>query len=228
MRLLLLALALVAPLASAQVSLDAGTLTVTGSAVVSAAPDRAVVRLGVQTRAETPAAALRAHEADMARVLATVRSFGVADRDIAIEGLGLGENYGPNGPDGFVANRVVSVTIDSLRIVPDLVAGVVEVGANRLEGLFYTLRDSERYQNQALDAAVERAREKAARLASAAGRTLGPVEAIVEQGAGLAGPYQRFGTMDAVAVSAETATPAAYSTGSSQVQASVVVRFALQ
>ena len=212
---------------TAQVVFEAGTVTVSGSTVVTAPPDRAVVRLGVQTRADTPAAALREHEADMARVLGVVRSFGIADRAISIEGLSLGENYGPNGPDGYMAARVVSVTVDSLRIVPDLVAGVVESGANRLEGLVYTLSQTARYEDQALGLAMDRARVKAEQIARASGRSLGPVDAVLEQGAGLVEPYMRMGYADVQEAAAVSATPAAYSTGSSQVRAAVTVRFVL-
>ena len=212
---------------SAQVALEAGTVTVSGAAVVTAAPDRAVIRVGVQTRAATASGALQEHEADMARVLGVVRSFGIADRAIAIEGLSLGENYGPNGPDGYVAARVVSVQVDSLRVVPELVAGVVEVGANRLEGLVYTLSETARLEDRALGLAMERARVKAEQVARTAGRTLGPVDAVLEQGAGLVDPYRRMGYGDVVESISTTATPAAYSAGSSQVRAALTVRFAL-
>ena len=75
LRLALLPLVLLAPVADAQVEIDleAGTLTVLGTATVTAPPDQAVVRLGVETRAATPAEALRQHEEDVARVLAEVR-----------------------------------------------------------------------------------------------------------------------------------------------------------
>lgn len=232
MRPLVLTLALlVAPLAGAQVvelGLEDGTVTVVGSATVTAPPDRAVVRLGVQTRAASAAEALRQHEGDMARVLTQVRSFGIPDRQIVIEGLHLGENYGPEGPDGYVASRVVAVETDSLAAVPELVASVVEVGANRLDGLFYTLRESGPYQDRALDEAMARARTKAARLATAAGLQLGPVAAVLEQNAGFVQPYPRGGGgYDQVVVEAASAEPAAYSTGATEVRASVVVRFEL-
>ena len=222
-------LVLAASAASAQPvppALVPGTITVMGEGVVSAAPDRAVVRLGVQTQAPTAAEALRQHEGDMARVLTRVRQFGIADREINIEALQLGDFYGPQGPDGYQAYRVVAVTVDSLRIVPELIASVVEVGANRLDGVFYTLRESGRMRDRALDEAMNQARAKAERLAAAAGARLGDVVAIQEQGVGVVQPYERV-----MAVSAEAATvepePGAYSAGSSQVRATVVVQYAL-
>ena len=231
MRALLAALVAALPLAAvAQPALQPvapNTVTVTGEAFVSAPPDRAVIRLGVLTRGTTAAAALREHEADMARVLGTVRSYGIADRQISVEALNLGDFYGPEGPSGFQAYRIVAVTVDSLAAVPDLVASVVESGANRLEGVAYTLSETAAYRDRALDGAVADARRKAERLAAATGRRLGGALAIQEAGAGLVQPYER---VEVQAVSADAAVPTqpgAYSAGSSRVRASVVVQYAL-
>jgi len=229
LRLLALSLVL-ASAANSQVGVEMApnTITVMGEGIVSAPPDRAVVRLGIMTQGRTAADALRDHEADMARVLQEVRSFGIADRQISIEALNLGDFYGPQGPDGYQAYRVVAVTVDTLRIVPDLIASVVESGANRLDGVMYTIRDATAYEARALDLAMEKAQSKAARLARAAGRTLGPVVAVQEQGVGLVQPYERFAVqsvaMEEAAVAPE---PGAYSAGSSQVRGAIVVRFLL-
>lgn len=198
------------------------TVSVSGEGVVAAAPDRALVRLGVQTRAPSAVAALRAHEEDVARVLTRVRRFGIADRAIQIEGLSLGEFYGPNGPDGYVAQRVVTVTTDSLRRVPDLVAAVVAEGANQLQGLEYVVRDTRPAEALALDAAVADARRKAEQIASASGIRLGRVVAVQEldPAAFAPSPYGRV-----TARSASEGEPAAYSSGVSQVRARVLVLF---
>ncbi len=229
---LLLALAAALPLAvSAQPAPPPPaphTVTVSGEGVVSAPPDRAVIRLGVLTRGETAAAALRDHESDMARVLGVVRSFGIADRQITVEALNLGDFYGPEGPDGYQAYRIVAVTVDSLAAVPDLIAGVVESGANRLEGVAYTLRETAAYRDRALDAAMAEARHKAERLAAAAGRQLGGAVSIQETGAGLVRPYERVELQSVSADAGVPAQPGAYSAGSSQVRGSVVVRYALE
>ena len=209
--------------------LDPGTITVAGEGVVSAPPDRAIVRLGVTTAAPTPAEALRQHEGDVARVLARVRSFGIADREIEVAALRLSEDRQRDGPGGYQAVRVIAVTTDSLRAVPDLVASVVGGGANALYDVTYTLRDPSRYRDLALGAAVADARRRAELLARAAGVGLGQVVAIHEQDAG--GVRIRGATGFAVPPPASVTIdpePGAYSTGSSRVSASVVVRYSLE
>lgn len=223
-RLLLLAAAALTSMSALAQSPAIGpapnAITVTGEGRVAGTPDRAVVRLGVTTRAASAAEALRAHEADMARVLTRVRQFGIADRDIRIEALSLGEHYGPNGPEGYAATRIVSVTTDDLRLVPELVAAVVGEGANRLDGLVYAMRDERPAMLQALDLAVADARAKAERLAAASGVRLGRVVGVQEVPVGFGPPTPMYRASADV-----EATPAAYSAGSTRVDAAVVVTF---
>ncbi len=201
-----------------------GVISVSGEGIVSVSPDRARVRVGVVTRAATAPEALRQHEQDVLRVLTRVRQLGVADRDIQLESLSLGENYGPNGPDGSVAQRTVTVTLDDLRLVPDLVAAAVSEGANQLQGIDYIVRDPRAAEGQALDLAIAAARAKAERIASASGVTLGRVVGVQEAGAPQVRPpgpmYARAEASDAV-----PPTPGAYSAGSSDVVARVNVQF---
>ncbi len=231
MRTLLLALAAlaVAPAAKAQSQPAAPpmprTVTVTGDAVIEAAPDRAIVRIGVQTDGQTAQATLAQHEQDVQNVLTAVRRLGVADRQIEIETLSLGERWADGGRrDGFTANRVVAVTVDDLRLVPDLVATAVSEGANRLDGLVYTIQDPDRFEDQALEQAFARARVKAERLAAASGVRRGARVEVHEQGTTPVVPmpmYARVASMDVAS------TPGAYSAGTSEVRGNVVVTFSL-
>ncbi len=225
---LLSLLSLVSRPASAQpIRIEAGsiprTVTVAGDALVEAAPDRAVVRVGVQTDGQTAAETLERHEEDVERVLTTIRRAGIADRQIEIESLSLGERWAEGGRrDGFTAIRVVVVTVDDLREVPEIVSTAVAQGANRLDGLFYTLRDADRFEDQALEQAFERAREKAERLAAAAGLSVGRVVEMHEQG--LQPPVPMPVRPQAMEMDARAG---AYSAGTSEVRATVVVTFAL-
>jgi len=226
-RFSLVSLAVFLPLAAVAqpIRIEAGsvprTVTVAGDALVEAAPDRAIVRIGVQTNGQQPAETLQRHEADVERVLTTIRRAGIADREIEITSLTLGERWVEGGRrEGYTASRVVAVTVDDLRDVPEIVASAVSEGANRLDGLVYTLQDPDRYEEQALAEAFRRAREKAERLATAAGMRVGRVVQMHEQGVAPPQPVlMRMQEMDA--------SGGAYSAGTSEVRAVVVVTFAL-
>jgi uncharacterized protein YggE len=199
------------------------TVTVSGDALVYAAPDRAIVRIGVQTEGQQADDTLERHEEDVERVLTSIRRAGIADREIEITSLSLGERWVEGGRrDGYVASRVVAVTIDDLRQVPEIVAMSVAQGANRLDGLVYTLRDADRFEDQALTEAFERAREKAERIAAAAGMRVGRVAQVHELGTVPPVPVP----MPEMAMNMD-ARAGAYSAGSTEVRAVVVVTFGL-
>ena len=203
-----------------------GTIAVVGNGRVSVAPDRALVRLGVVTRAATAPEALRQHETDVARVLTRVRGFRVPDRDIQIEALSLNENYGDRGRDGYVAQRTVTVTLDSLRAGARPRRGGRDRGRQPVAG--HPVRRARHEPRRGAGARPRRRRrarqgrarrERLGRDARARARRPGSRRRV--------GPAVqrrlRCGAVTAVAPS--QASPGAYSAGSSEVRASVTVLF---
>jgi uncharacterized protein len=205
------------------------TLTVAGEGTVAAPPDRAVLSFSVVTEAPTAAAAMERNEEEALRVLTAVRGFGVPDRHIQMLQLMLHENYrGEARPEGYVAVRSVVVTTDSLRQVPDLVATVVSEGANRFEGLQYTVRDFGPLRDRALEEAVRRARERAEVAARAAGVRLGAVVQVLEQGLDYRPPVPIPVRAEAVDVAAASGTPGAFSAGQVEVRAAVAITYEIE
>jgi hypothetical protein len=210
------------------------TISVQGEGTVSVAPDRAVVRFGVVSRAETAEAA-RSQNADAAaRAMNAVRDLDIPERRIRMEALQLQprREYNPETRQredkGYEATRQIVVEVDSLDRLPVLVTRVVQEGANRLSGIQYDLSDRDAIRNDALREAAEAARAKADLLATALGASLGPVQQIREQSFSFPRPMMR---MEAAAMkTADQAAPQpdAYAAGEIEVSASVQVTFALQ
>ncbi len=116
----------------------------------------------------------------MRQVIAAVKAAG--GRDVGTQSVSLSQAFGPDGaPNGFAASNVVTATADLDR-VGALIDAAVEAGANQVNGPSLGVADQEKLYRQALKAAVADARESAQVLASAAGRSLGKVTAIVEGG----------------------------------------------
>ena len=221
LRLALLALALTT-CASAQT--DRRSLVVDGAADLSVPPDQVVVAFSVQTEGRDAPAVFRQHEEEVGRVLTAVRRLGIPDRDIEITTVsfsGVGRNAS--------ASRGIRVTTDSLRIVPDLIAVIVEAGASQIGGVTYGLKDPDAHADRALDRAVERAHAKAERMARATGARLGPVRAVRESG--VVPPMPMYGNSESygeVVVSQRSrGVGASYSAADQTVSARVVVEYDL-
>ena len=121
----------------------------------------------------------------------------------------------------------MKVVIEDLDLVPQLVATVVEEGANELNGIQYSLQDRDAVENQALQAAIVRAREKAQLMAEALGAGLGRVVQVVEGGVQFPQPQPVMYARAEMAMDQSESNPGAYAAGEITVRATVTVTFEL-
>ncbi len=209
----------------------ARTVTVSGVGTVDVEPDEATVQFAVVTRAETAEAARQQNARAAEQAMNAVRALGIADRKIQLLNLRLDEEWDYQNNQrirkGFIARRDVKVVIEDLDLVPGLVATVVEEGANELNGIQYGLQDRDAVENQALQAAIVRAREKAQLMAEALGAGLGRVVQVVEGGVQFPQPQPVMYARAEMAMDQSESNPGAYAAGEITVRATVTVTFEL-
>ena len=163
-------------------------VTVTGEGTASAAPDNAVIRLGVSSQGKTARAASDANAKEMTVVLAAIKDSGVADRDIQTTSLSLQPQYEPNKTGaprliGFQANNQVTVKIRDIGALPTVLDRAIAAGANEMSGIEFVVSEQTKLLDKARAAAIADARRKAELYANAAGMKVGRVMAISEEGA---------------------------------------------
>ena len=157
------------------------SVTVTGTGIVAAVPDRAQISAGVETRAPTARGALQANAAAMAKVLGALEARG--GKNVTTQTVSLSTASDEQGrSNGFVAANVASAET-TLAGAGALIDAAVAAGANTVYGPSLSRSDADALYRQALAKAVTDAKDRAALLARAAGRSLGRVTAIVESGA---------------------------------------------
>lgn len=165
-------------------------ITISGEGRVDAAPDMAVLTLGVQSQGDTAAAALAENSARLARVLARLKAEGIAERDLQTSGLSLGPryDYGQNGQAprliGYEASNMLTVRVRDLAVLGKILDKAVGDGADTLNGLSFALSDPAAALDKARVQAVADARRKAVMMAEAAGARLGAVLEMSEHQSG--------------------------------------------
>src|SRR5262245_27052122 len=115
-------------------------LTVHASATTRAAPDLAIVTLGVLARGGTAQEAQHAQSTRMAAVMAAARAAGVEERNVQTVGFSLEPQYTyPRNASpritGYVSRNTVSVRVSDLSAVSGLIDATVAEGANELQGI---------------------------------------------------------------------------------------------
>jgi len=206
-------------------------LTVSGRGEVSAAPDRAVVRLGAAAQAETAVAAQGRVDAAVRAILNGIKALGVPEEKIATVQMTLAPVYRdrPRGAGeepqepaivGYRAGNIVRVTVDDLKILGKVVDAGLLAGANRVDGISFDLKDDGEQRRQALGLAARDAQSKAESIARALGVQLGGVRSVSEGGVSVVRPR-----MDALSAHAVRGEGVAVQPGQLQVDASLTVRY---
>ena len=206
----------------------APSVTVMGTASVSAKPDMAAVTAGVVTQAPRATDALAESTVVMQRILKVVSDLGIPDRDVQTESVRVvpvrpQPQPGRATPPDIVAYEVsnrVHVTVRDLALLGRLLDALVAQGANTLGGISFSIAEPGPLLQQARAAAIADARKKAEVYATAAGVKLGRVLFIRDQTAAPPRPM--------VASRMVAAAPVPIAPGEQDIEASVSVTYALE
>ena len=208
----LVALAPFALLASLSLPAYAGTITIEGHGEVMAAPDMAQINSGVTTQGATAREALDANTSAMAELIAELKAAGIEARDIQTSGFSVNPNYVysdardangytlPPKINGYQVSNTVTVAVRDLEGLGAILDKSVNVGANTINGISFSVADPTELYNEARKAAFADARSKAELYATAANATLGDLEAISEsQNINNPMPYPMYARADMAA-----------------------------
>ncbi|WP_323715610.1 SIMPL domain-containing protein [Paracoccus aminovorans] len=160
-------------------------LTVTGEGESTAAPDLATISLGVSSRADTAAEAMRVNAEQQAKVIEALKAEGVEARDIQTSGLNLSpviDYQDGQAPKltGYAAQNMVTVRVRDIGGLGPVLDKLVASGANEISGIAFSREDMTEALDQARGKAIADARHRAEVMAEAAGMRLGPLLSLSE------------------------------------------------
>ncbi|MDI6857288.1 MAG: SIMPL domain-containing protein [Dehalococcoidia bacterium] len=185
-------------------------IAVTGEGKASGPPDVVVLTLGVSVLAPTVKEARDQATDAMSKVVDSLKSNGVEDKDIQTSQFSIYPEYDyREGEDTLRGYRLTNVATAKLRDIDrtgEALDEAVAAGGDltNVQGISFTIDDPDELRDQAREEAVADAKAKAERLAELSGVGLGKVISISESfGAPPPIPLAR----DAIAESGEGATP---------------------
>ena len=205
------------------------TITVNGQGEASAAPDMAILSIGVQSEGATAAEALRQNSADMSSAIATLKDLGVEDRDLQTSGLSINPRYDYQSNRnvrrliGYTASNTLTVKLRDLDNAGGVIDAAVQSGANSIGGISFTFSNPKPLMDTARRNAVADARAKAELLTEAAGVNLGQV--ITIQGGHTSSPSPRP-MMMRMEAAADSSVP--IEAGESSISANVTIVYEIR
>ncbi len=202
---------------------------------VRAAPDTAIVRLGVWAEAADAKPAQRETSESMAKITQAIRAQGVPADAITTERMELQPvyDYRQNERPRIIGYRSsltlrVEVALGSPaqgERAGKVVAAAVEKGCNEIQGIEFVLKEDEPVRLKAFEGAARKARERAQVLAKSMGVQLGALLEVGQGGDTVRPPQPVF--MEARAMKADMGASVPVSTGELTITATVNVSFAI-
>jgi uncharacterized protein len=206
-------------------------ISVFGSYVMRVEPDVALVTFAVAHSKPEPPAAFAATRQAVADVRAYLRDADVPPADVQTSVINLSAEWHGYGKErvflGYEARASLSVRLTDLRRFEEILAGVVQAGANQIQSTgFQTTRLAE-MRAQARRGAFAAARRKGELYAEEAGVRLGEVLHVEDVNPDGVRGRESHGA-DASSLESEGDALQPFTPGSVQVQAAVQVMFAIQ
>jgi hypothetical protein len=159
------------------------TVNVSGKAVVNVKPDRAQIKLGVQSNGRSAKEAQAKNAATIAKVVKALKALGVESKDIATDWYiiePLYEDYDSLYIKGYRIYNIIEVTMRDVDKTNDAIVAAFQAGANQVVNVDFYTSELRKYRDQAREMAMRAAKEKAEALAQTAGADTGCVITINE------------------------------------------------
>jgi uncharacterized protein YggE len=162
-------------------------IVVSASGSISREPDRAVVRLAVETVAKTAVDATKENAMKMASILKGLLKANIPKQAVRTISYDLSPRYDQSEnrksnpePIGYMAHNMVEVVVDEFDKTGMVIDLAIQAGANRVAGVQFEVKDYESAYREALQNAVKAALARAKVIAHASGYVLGkPLEISV-------------------------------------------------
>ncbi|MBR3456829.1 MAG: SIMPL domain-containing protein [Selenomonadaceae bacterium] len=164
---------------------DASVLSVTGEGSAQGTPDQATLTISVTNHARDAKAAQRENAASATKIQNALKSMGIDGKDIQTRNYSFCPTYREDSGhedeiNGYEASNSILVTIHDLNIIGQAIDTALSHGANHIEGLEFSRRDTEEMRREALAAAIRNARSKADIIAQELGMHIAGIKNVSE------------------------------------------------
>jgi uncharacterized protein YggE len=203
------------------------TITVVGESVLHVPPDRFVLHAGVEYLDRDLNKAWAQVAAASRRIAEAARAFPIDAQRTHTAYLTVDPEYNQGNFLGYKVQQGLQIFLTDLSRRDELVVAVFEAGANDLSIDFSTEQDRQELREQAREAAVRDARQKAERMAAVLGDRVGAALQVGNPGAWQSEGVSLFQTSDGSAEATDSMSINLIAPTEVEIEARVLVRFAL-
>ena len=148
------------------------SIQVSGVAVVNVMPDRALIKLGVQSNGRSAKEAQAKNSATINNVTKALKALGIEAKDISTDWYVIEpiyKDYDSLYIEGYRIHNIIEITIRDVSKTNDAIVAAFQAGANQVVDVQFYTSELRKYRDQAREAAMKAAKEKADALSGAVG-----------------------------------------------------------
>lgn len=183
-KIALLLVVLISGLANAQVTEKMQPqINVSGEGKVKVMPDEAVVTVGVTNVGADAASVKKDNDKVAEAIIKYLKGSGIAAKDYQTKNVSLHRNYDYNKKKyNFTASQTIVINLRDLSKYDALMMGLVDAGANNIQGVEFKTSKLAQYETEARTKAIQQARQKANDYAAALGQKAGKALVVSDSG----------------------------------------------
>lgn len=175
-----LASSIALPTFAATTDMQPSEISVRGSASRSVAPEYAILSLGITSTDANINTAKSSNDRIMSQLIASLSNLNVLKKDITTSNININPDYSYDNNQrtvtGYTISNTVTVKINDLNKVSQIIGAAVQSGANEVNSLSFKNDVPQSLSDSLTIEAIKDGHHQAEVMASALGRTLGPVK----------------------------------------------------
>jgi uncharacterized protein len=149
-------------------------INVSGEGKVKVTPDEAIVTVGVTNVGADANTVKKDNDKSVEAIIKYLKSINMPAKDYQTRNVYLHRNYDYNKKKyTFTANQTIVIHLKDLSKYDAMMMGLVDAGANDIQGVEFRTSKLEQYESEARTKAVQQARAKANDYAAALGQKAG-------------------------------------------------------
>lgn len=153
------------------------TISVDGTSVIKAMPDRATVNISIESTAKDAKEASAQNAIVMNKIQKDIMALAITKDNIKTTNYNLYPLYNrkDNGRQeitGYSVSNQITVTVDNIDIVGNVIDTAINAGANSVNSVEFSLKDPQSYKDKVLVQAINDAKRKADIIAKTLGKNV--------------------------------------------------------
>lgn len=169
-------------------SVDAGHVSVSGSAIINVAPDVANVSFDLLTKEKTAQEAKEANDAMLKKLNEVLKKYEIKETELKMNYINIHPyyQYKANSHElaGYEAQKTITIKIKEIDKYNSFIDDLLKIGISNINDVDFAIEDIKTVKNQARIKALEVAREKAELFASSVSKKIVDVIEISDSDSG--------------------------------------------